>query len=497
MKRLVTHSIFYTSLVALSPMLYAAEGKIYMDTNAQTSDHQQSVFKADPQYDNRKYDADAQSVIYSGKAEVSTPRALVELGRGIYDNGMLPESSYIFGDLNPVDQQFTVYGDWRFGAAYNDNGGQERGVVATRLILDFDYKITATERLHATLTPLNNDGDITRIEFGGGLDTAEEVEVDFSADAFFFEGDLGAMLAGFSGEYKSWDMPIAFGLMPLFFQNGVWMDDAFTGVAASIISKNSAAFDISNFDVTFFAGFDDVNTSLIDSNGEKVDSAADIYGITTFIDANSGYWELGYGYTDGEGDLENQSYHNATIAFTRRYGGWLSNSVRLIHNFGQDLDSGVNNTADGTLLLIENSLITSKPSTVIPYFNLFAAKDNPQSLARAATAGGVLRNVGISFESDNLTGFPQLDASANNVVGAALGIEYLFDLSRQFVIEVAVQDQWDNDKISSVNGRQLAFGMRYQQNLTRAWLFRIDGMFADREDDEDLSGIKFELRRKF
>ena len=484
--------------IALAAMqLHAAEGEIKMDSQAQPADYDARVFKADPQYDNRVYDAEAQRVIYGGKKEVATPRALVEWGKPIYDNGMLPESSYVFGDLNPVDQQFTVYGDWRFGAAYNDSGERERGVVATRLTLDFDYKITATERLHATLTPFDRDGEFTRIEFGGGEESVDEVEIDWRADAFFFEGDLGAMLAGFTGEYKSWDMPIAVGLMPLFFQNGVWMDDAFTGVAASLIAKNSPKLDISNFDVTFFAGFDKVNTALVDSNGEKVDRNVNLYGITSFIEANSGYWELGYGYTDGEDELDDQSYHNATIAFTRRYGGWLSNSVRLIHNFGQDRDNSLEETADGTLLLIENSLITSKPSTLVPYFNIFAAKDRPQSLARADTAGGILKNVGITFESDNLTGFPQLDASGHNVIGGAVGIQYLFDLSRQFVVELAAQDRWDDDENSSVNGRELALGVRYQHNLSKAWLFRMDGVIADREDDENISGVKFELRRKF
>jgi len=485
------------ALCTFNQSVSAAQGTVEMDTRAQTIKHDQRVFKADPQYDNREYDVEAQKVIYGGKQEVATPRALVEWGKPIYDNGMLPESSYIFGDLNPVDQQFTVYGDWRFGAAYNDTGERERGVLATRLTLDIDYKLTATERLHATLTPLNRDGDITRIEFGGGEDSLDKVEIDWRADAFFFEGDLGAMLSGFTGKYKSWDLPFAVGLMPLFFQNGVWMDDAFTGIATSIIAKNSAKYDISNFDVTFFAGFDKVDSPLLKRNGETTDRNTNIYGITSFIEANNGYWEMGYGYTDGEGELDDQSYHNATIAFTKRYGGWLSNSVRVIHNFGQDRDAGFEQTADGTLLLIENSLITRKPSTLIPYFNVFAAKDRPQSLARAATAGGILKNVGITFESDNLTGFPQLDASAHNVIGAAVGVEYLFDLSRQLVIEVAAQDRWDSGKDSAVNGREVAFGVRYQQNLSKAWLWRVDGIFADRQDDENISGVKFELRRKF
>ena len=157
-------------------------------------------------------------------------------------------------------------------------------------------------------------------------------------------------------------------------------------------------------DLTFFAGFDKVTTAAVPG-----DHDARLYGVAGFFDALKGYVEVGYGYLDA--DVNDLSYHNVTAAFSRRYGGLVSNSVRLIGNFGQ---SAAVKTADGLLVLVENSLITSKPLTLVPYLNLFAGFDSPQSLARAAGTGGVLTNTGIDFETDGLTGYPTLDASGHD-----------------------------------------------------------------------------------
>ena len=46
-------------------------------------------------------------------------------------------------------------------------------------------------------------------------------------------------------------------------------------------------------------------------------------------------------------------------------------------------------------------------------------------------------------------------------------------------------------------GEQYAIGLRYQLPLDKAWILRADAMAADREDEEGLFGVRFEIRRKF
>ena len=468
-----------------------------MSPEASSTKHDDKVFKSDPSYEVHAYDVNAQLKIYGGKREVANPRPLLELGRRIYESGPLKRTYNFFGDKNPNFNQFAIYGDLRTALAFNDNGTKEIGQIATRLNLDLDYRFTATERLHAFVRPLDRNGSFSRCEFFGNDETGCDSVLNANIEAFFFEGDLGAIVSGINDDYVSWDLPFSIGLMPLLFQNGVWVEDAFTGLAFTFPAMNSKTLDITNVDITFFAGFDDVSTSgVVAVDGSSTEDDVNIYGVTAFVDAMQGYWEMGYGYTDGQDALDDSDYHNFTFAFTKRYRNKISNSIRFISNVGQNL-VGRSETADGYLLLIENSLITSKPSTFIPYFNAFIGIDRPQSLARAADAGGVLKNTGINFETDGVTGFPKLDDTANNTWGGALGLSYLFNLDQQLVVEIASVQVRGGNNSRVAKGDQYALGIRYQKPLDEKWIFRADAIASFLDKAEDQSGIRLEIRRKF
>jgi hypothetical protein len=477
----------------------AAGEEPQMSPEARPVPHDPKAFGPDPSYADKPYDIGDQLRIYGGKSRVDTPRPMLELGRPIYQGGPYEAPGTWLGAKNPVDQAFSIYGDLRTALAYIDDGATERKVLAARLNLDVDWKLTGTERLHAFFRPIDNGTQFTGCERIAGEGKCEG-HFDLKPETLFFEGDMGAMLAGARGRYTSFDLPFAVGKIPLLFQNGIWLEDAFNGLAFTLPARNSRLLDISNMDVTFFAGFANVDSGGVrDAAGKVANGEADVYGITTFIEANRGYWELGYAYTYGEADkgFDDQSYHNITAAFTRRYGGWLSNSVRVIHNFGQQREPGRRQTADGTLLLIENSFISHKPLTLVPYVNFFAGFDRPQSVARDPGAGGILKNVGINFETDGLTGFPKLDDQANNTAGGAIGIQYLFDLQKQIVFEIATVQTLKEATERAVPGPQSAIGVRYQHNIDKAWLFRADAMIASRAQLDDVGGVRIELRRKF
>jgi hypothetical protein len=103
-----------------------------------------------------------------------------------------------------------------------------------------------------------------------------------------------------------------------------------------------------------------------------------------------------------------------------------------------------------------------------------------------------LKNTGINFESDGLTGYPTLDASGNESYGGALGVEYLFNLDRQIVVEAAVVERMGGSPL----GSQYALGARYQHLISNAWLVRLDAMYGWRQGLEDVYGVRLELRRK-
>lgn len=449
-------------------------------------------FSPDPSYCG-PYDAEAELGIYLGKWCVPTQRPWIELWRPMYAAGELPPGAPYLGRRNLIQPHFLLYGDFRSAFAYNDNGNaeDEKFIWANRLNLEFDLKITATERIHAFWGPIDEDGRFTRAEENNGqIEFFEEFDDEF--DTLFFEGDAGYLWGGITDQYAPFDLPFVAGKYPLLFQNGVWIFDALEGFAFTFPAKNSPVFDWSNTDLTFFFGFDDVDSPAFG----KDDNLAQVYGFNWFLEAYQGYWEIGYAYLD---DTTGQglSYNSIALAYTRRYLNRLSNSIRVIVNTGQSPESGMD-TADGTLVLLENALISHDPLHFVPYCNLFGGFGRPQSVARAAGVGGILFNTGINFETDALTGYPTLDATANDTYGGAVGLNWLGpDFSWQLITEFAMVQTFGDDPQRNVQNDQYAFGMRFQLPLNNAWLVRFDSIYGILEEEPDVRGARMELRWKF
>jgi hypothetical protein len=461
-------------------------------------------FGPDPDYSGLKYEVADQLAIYGNKHEVIAPRPLLELGHDLYAAGPIGDGINVFGRKNGLFPQLEIFGDWRTAYGYANNGKKkEDSQIATRVNLDVDLKLTGTERIHAFFQPIQQNGQFTRWEFGGSGHKGSDFLHNGNVKDLFFEGDVASILAGVTDQYQHFDLPFAAGFVPLLFQNGVWMNDAIIGGAVSVPSLNSRNLDITNMDITVFGGGDRVTTkALVNKDGSFADHAGNLLAIATFIETRGGYIEAGYGYTQDkrpESNIHDFSYHNMTAAFTRRYFDTISNSVRVVWNFGQDPGVGARKTADGAILLIENSLISHNEQLLVPYLNGWVGGSHPQSLARDAAQGGILLNTGINFETDGLVNFPKLDDTGNDTFGAALGIEYLFDLHQQIVFEVAtVQVIGGNLKVGRpAKGDEYAAGVRYQLPLSDRWLIRADAIAAHRVDDDPLLGVRFEIRRKF
>jgi hypothetical protein len=485
--------------LAVSPARAAGEPE--RSPEAVIVPHEPGVFLPDPAYEDKPYDPEAQKDIYGGKSAFRVPRPLLELGRRQYTAGPLDPGINVVGRKNLLFPALSAYGDWRTAVAFNDNGAVEQGLLATRLNLDVDLKLTSTERVHAFLRPLDQGGQFSRFEFSADDADRDELIVDGNLETLFFEGDVASIATGMTDRFADFDLPVGVGLMPLLFQNGVWMEDAFTGAGFTVPARNSPALDISNMDVTFFAGFDKVtNAGMLDRAGALSDHGVDIFGVAGFFEANRGYWETGYAFIDGrDGILDDQDHHSVTIAHTRRFRNVLSNSVRFVWTLGQDRANNARQTADGFIVLVENSLITSTPTTLVPYGNFWAGFDRPQSAARDAGAGGILKNTGINFETDGLTGFPKLDDTGRNTWGGAVGVSYLFSLDRQVVLEAASVQTIEGDREPGrpALGDQFAIGARFQQPLDEAWIVRADAMHGWLDEADDLFGVRFEIRRKF
>ena len=428
--------------------------------------------------------------VYDAKSRVPVQQPWIEWGRIFYGDGITPRGYNWFGKTNLAHPQFYLYGDYRTGIASGRNAIGRTDNWASRLNLDLDLRLTDTERFHAFIGPLTRGATFAQVALVDGKLDYQPI-VNLNPVTGFFEGDLGAILGGLADESSPFELPFTLGLVPLLFQNGIWMEDAVTGAAFSLPARHSRALNWSNYDATFFAVVDQLNSPAFGND----EHAAQAFGTAWFIEAYGGYIESGYAYVRDR-NIDERSYHNATISFTRRYLDRISNSVRVIVNAGQDLPKA-DRTADGALLLVENSLVSGAPYNIVPYMNLFVGWDRPQSVARAGVSGGILRNTGINFDTDGLNGFATLDTSASDTAGGAIGIDLLgADFDRQLLLELAYLTPHSNSN-AAVPDDQFAAGTRYQFPISHRTLLRFDAMYGWRNGLNDVYGTRMEYRWKF
>src|SRR5262245_47131418 len=196
-------------------------------------------------------------------------------------------------------------------------------------------------------------------------------------DNLYFAGDLGSMYEQLTGNAAPGTLPIALGRIPLLFQDGVWMQDAVTGAAATWHARGGRGGRGSGrFDLTIFAGWDDLNSTALSTDDE-----ANVYGVQGYFNFWGGFLETGYGFVDDTSGSD-LAYHNLGLSYTRQSPYRYASTLRYIANFGQRVPAAAQ-TADGQLVLVETAFRTARPQTLIPYLNLFAGFDRPQSLSRA------------------------------------------------------------------------------------------------------------------
>lgn len=480
-----------TKTVPLPEFLISASPSSEIDPCANQVDYCPGDFSDYSGPKGSTFDPYAAAHIYRGKFAITTQRPLVELWRPLYTPGVYPPAPTWFGVTNPMKPHFLVYGDMRTALGVNQNNRGKSNVWGNVLNLDMDLQLTSTERVHAFVAPLNRGTQASGVSFNDELDLIDGTNLNLGS--LFFEGDAGALLGGARGTYPPFDLPFTFGLIPLVYQNGIWANDAVLGAAVALPARHSRALKWSNFDASLFWATDNITTDAFPNQ----DSAADFFGTAWFIDAYEGYIESDYAFVN-DNTGAGRGYHNISLAFTRRYLHKLSNSVRFIVNAGQEDLPLDKRTADGHLLLIENSLISAYPNTVVPYINLFYGQGRPQSLARIGIAGGILNNTGINFETDAITGYPTLDPTGNNTYGFASGINLLgSQFSHQLILEFAMLQAVGSRQLRRAVGDEYGVGMRYQKPLSHNLIFRTDHMVGFREDASNINGSRFELRWKF
>ena len=415
------------------------------------------------------------------------PKLLLELGNPYLGTGRISPGFEL--PTGAVWQPtFILYGTLRTGVQSSDDGSQQRTEWANRLDLFGNLQLSGTERLVIGFRNLDRNGRFTSYVFEPDLDDPFVEELNASIQSLYFEGDFGEIFPGLDREdFGRKDVGFSIGRQPLFFQEGMLINDSIDGLG---ITRNTLLpGNASNFRVTFFAGFDNIDRVNVE------DESALLAAVLTSMDLRRTTVDADLAYVTGDeltGDLLALG-----VSAVQRFGK-TNTSFRALVSSAIDAETAF--STDGALLLSEVSW-TPPYSHDLVYVNTFWAIDEYTAPAAGPATGGPLGRAGISFAAVGLGSFgAPLSSRAREVAGGAVGYQRFLgsENRRQLLAELGL-------RVGTASGTAdaAAVSLRYQAAQGRRFVWVLDGFGGSRRapiigaGDETLWGGRVELRLKF
>jgi len=409
------------------------------------------------------------------------PKPILELGEPFLGTGTLSQGFTL--PTGAVWQpQLLLFGSMRTAVQSSNLSSDDTHVAewANRLNLFGNLQLSGSERLVFGFRNLDESGRFSGYVFDSENSAIEKGSVDeFNTEltSLYFEGDIGEIFPGLSPkDFRGTDIGFAVGRQPLFFQEGMLINDIVDGIGFTLNSLQPSG--TSNFRTTFFWGWDNLNlnNSTLD-NGHlyAVFTAMDLPVSTVEIDA--AWVHPGFG---------SEEFGVVGISAVQRIG-LTATSFRVLGSFSSD------DALEGQVFLAE---ISRTPHHTINhlYLNAFYANGNFTSASRGPGNGGPLARAGVNFAGVGLGNYSApLSGVAGDVAGGALGYQIFFNLRRQILLELGTRFGLE-DTVDD----QLGFTARYQVAMGRHCVGIVDAYFVDREDlDEASPGGRLELLVKF
>ncbi len=412
------------------------------------------------------------------------PNPITIFGDGFWEPGTLQN-----GRFTP---NLIVYGDLRTGYSYAEkpDPGSDTDVAnaRTRLTLETDLQLTATERIHARFTPISNNGTDTGILFRPDYDA--KFAHSLKPQTLFFEGELDSILSDFGGsaQHDATDLnyAIAIGKFPLELNNGYLISDIFTG--AGVTKNNITVPWAANFGIGAFYAVHDVDADA--GTGFPTDGRAfALAGLHGFADVADVRVETSLVYLDvRDGDFvvggtDRRQYYGA-VSFA-----WLRGPIgQGLHLLGKLGDPDV--TGKGALVVYESNV---RLTPIRVDGGLYAMLDAFVGTPHWNSISGNLNQVGTTFQTDNLTGFPNQRGDGRDEAGVALALQYKTLRRRlHFIPEVSYVD----DR-SDANNDTTAFGLRVNYGFGVRYVLRMDLRHFIPKVGESFNAGRAEFQIKF
>ena len=414
------------------------------------------------------------------------PRPIVELGDPFLGSGPISRG-FVLPTGALWQPSLLIFGEYRSAVQTYNDGAETYTEWANRLDLFANLQLSGTERLLVGMRPLDDGRRFTGyfLEPGNARQTGWDDGFNGQITHLFFEGDFGEIFPGLDPEDRGQlDIGFAVGRQPLFYQEGLLIDDRIDAVG---ITKNNINFDgLNHLQITALYGWNEVN------RGDNIkDDSAHLFGFFAEADTlkSTFNFDAVFIYDDGDRRDNTDAIFFAGSAIQRL--GKLNTSFRALTSIPLDEESSA--VGQGQLFFTELSY-TVGPSRDIVYLNGFWGIDEYTSAARGPDAGGPLGRTGLLFAAVGLGRYgAPLGNSAQNAFGAALGYQHIFnDLRSQIVVETGFRSDTNNTDQGA-----LALAAKFETAIGQHNILRLDAFITGQEGQGPASGARVEWLIKF
>jgi hypothetical protein len=414
------------------------------------------------------------------------PRPPIELGEPFLGTGTLGKGFSVPGGA-VWQPALLVWGSLRSGLHDVDEGdGTRNAAWVNRLDLNSQLSLTPTERVVATFRPFDEGGQFVGYTFDP-VKRAEDDHFNATVQTLYFEGDFGELFPNLDPtDSHRLDYGFAVGRMPVFFEEGMLIDDALDGVG---IVRNSLhpTSSWANLRLTGMFGWGQLNRG----GNDALDPSAKLLGLFSEFDTPLSTVDVDVVYVNANAATGDGLYGG--ISSVQRIAGSLNSTFRALGSYA--LKDETASVANGVLLYSALSWAPRGTADIV-YIDAYGAIKHYTPAGRSAGLGGPLNLVGILYEGVGLgAGYGSvLPNTAQDSFGGAIGYQKFLNHTRtQLIFELAGR----KGTAAPDEQAQGAFAVRFQQALGRRLIARVEG-FAHARQDEDLRyGGRCELLIKF
>ena len=355
----------------------------------------------------------------------------------------------LFGRWPGVDgyawePRFVQSGSYQVFGLGIHQGGRDQVAVGHQLLLDFDLRLTGTERFHVQYRPIGREGSggsyyqFTRPSGYVDASTAEP-------SRYWFEGELASMFGGYVSPFARADITVTAGKFPFAAHNFLLINDELLGVMLS--QDNLTVGTLSNINLQGFYFFNDVSAPYPEDGGAV--------GVHASVDHRGAFHELTYVYWGLQAG--SAGVHHAAFSRTQMLGAYTL-AARVLLKFAP-----ADRFGDGQLYVLEANReidLGWHPLGWEPHFvfaNAYLATPGWRSIA-----GANFNRLQTAFEVNPLVSIAA-GLQPDDRWGLTGGVQCFRDHEdTSLTLEVAVENI--RDKVA------WGAGMRYQEKLSaRTW----------------------------